>query len=344
MAVKDTNAAGADLGADSTALGNAFGARAAEAAALAQERIQQYRWVGRPASPDFMASRETTLLVSNLLVARWLITGESMNADEGAWLGLRGTLAAAEQLSIVNVTRSYLIWRDVAIDVLREEGARLETPATALERALRSVRVSADAAIMNMARTYDAETTRLRLQLAEERETFRHQALHDPLTNLPNRVLLHDRLQQAINSARRQGRLIALLLLDLDQFKSVNDVFGHECGDQVLQQVARRLESALRSSDTVARLGGDEFAIVLPDAADRPSAVATATKIVSTLGEKIELGDRAVTVGGSVGVAYYPDHGTDSDSLLAAADLAMYRAKRGARIDHAVASHVAEAT
>src|SRR5437588_9041858 len=110
-------------------LGEAFGRRAAACAAVAQQQLLERRWVGRAASREFHETRETTLLISNLLVARWLVTGESMNADEAEWLEQRGRMAAAEQLSIVNVTRSYLVWRDVAIAALSEEPARLDTPA-----------------------------------------------------------------------------------------------------------------------------------------------------------------------------------------------------------------------
>src|SRR5205807_2132867 len=147
-----------------------------------------------------------------------------------------------------------------------------------------------------MARSYDAETDRLRGKLAEERETYRHQALHDALTGLPNRVLLHDRLQQAINAARRQGRLVALLMIDLDEFKQVNDVHGHEMGDRVLREVARSLESSVRSSDTVARLAGDEFAVVLPDCPSRASAQQAAAKITQALRVPIEIGDDVLRV------------------------------------------------
>ena len=309
-------------------LGEAFGRRAEECAARAQDLLLDRRWVGRPASREFHESRITTLLISNLLVARWLITGESMTPDEAEWLEQRGRLAAAEHLSIVNVTRSYLVWRDVAIVALDEEGARLGVADDVVELARQSVRTSADSAIMRMARSYDAETDRLRTQLADEREAFRHAALHDALTGLPNRVLLHDRLQQAINAARRHRHLVALLMVDLDDFKQVNDVHGHETGDLVLRQVARRLESSVRVSDTVARLGGDEFAIVLPDASSRAAAEQAAEKIGAALRPPIAVGADAVDVGGSVGVAFYPDDGEDSDALLNVADLAMYRAKR----------------
>ena len=309
-------------------LGSAFGHQAADCAARAQQVLLKRHWVGRPASRQFLESRETTLLISNLLVARWLVTGEGMNDDEAAWLEQRGRLAAAEQLSIVNVTRSYLVWRDVAIACLDAEAGFLETPTAVLEEARDSVRRAADAAIMRMARSYDQETERLRGQLADEREAFRHAALHDPLTGLPNRVLLHDRIQQAINAARRRGGLVAVLMVDLDEFKQVNDHYGHDAGDAALDGVARCLKAAVRGSDTVARLAGDEFAVVLSDCASRLAAEQMEAKLRAALEQPIDVGGARVNVGASVGTACFPDDGEDGDGLLRAADLAMYRSKR----------------
>jgi diguanylate cyclase (GGDEF)-like protein/PAS domain S-box-containing protein len=154
-----------------------------------------------------------------------------------------------------------------------------------------------------------------------------HRALHDPLTDLPNRALLFDRLQIAIASAARENSCFALCVMDLDRFKEVNDTCGHEVGDQLLQEVARRLRSLLRESDTVARLGGDEFAILLPGA-DEEGAALTATKVRQALvfGE----GDclQVPTVSSSIGCSCFPRDGTDTGELLRKADKAMYVAKR----------------
>jgi diguanylate cyclase (GGDEF)-like protein len=302
--------------------------------------VAQHRWLGRPASPEFVSSRELAFLFSNLMIARWLIIGQTMDEEEAIWLETRGTLAAAEQLSLVNVTRSYLCWRDVAVECLAEEGRRLDTPPDVIQLAVTAVRTASDAGIMRMARTFDAETQRLREQLASERESFRHQALHDPLTSLPNRLLLHDRLQQAINAARRDGVRVALLLVDLDRFKEVNDSHGHEAGDELLCLVARRLLRQVRSSDTVARLGGDEFAIVLPHCLDVESGLRAARKIVEALGLPQSLGADVVAVEASVGVAFFPDHGEESDPLLSSADIAMYRAKRAMSSERRLSGHV----
>ncbi|HLZ68751.1 MAG TPA: EAL domain-containing protein [Dehalococcoidia bacterium] len=158
-------------------------------------------------------------------------------------------------------------------------------------------------------------------------ELLQHQALHDALTGLPNRILLQDRLQHAIRLAYRQRSPLALLFLDLDQFKEVNDRFGHHAGDQLLQQAAPRLQSALRDSDTLARLGGDEFAVVLPGARN-PEAEIVAQKIVRAFEQPFVIDGRHLTMHVSTGIALFPDHGADAETLVRHADLAMYAAKR----------------
>jgi diguanylate cyclase (GGDEF)-like protein/PAS domain S-box-containing protein len=159
-------------------------------------------------------------------------------------------------------------------------------------------------------------------------EALRIQALHDPLTGLPNRILLSDRTEQAILCAQRERQPLALLLLDLDRFKEVNDTFGHHYGDILLQQAACRLRAILRDSDTVARLGGDEFAIMLPDTYASHAAT-VAEKLAAALEDPFVVEEQPLHMKSSIGIAIYPDHGTDSRTLLRRADVAMYVAKRG---------------
>ena len=159
------------------------------------------------------------------------------------------------------------------------------------------------------------------------REELRRQALHDALTGLPNRLLFHDRARQALLDAPRARRPLALLLLDLDGFKEVNDTFGHHAGDLLLQQVAERLRGGLREGDTVARLGGDEFAVLLPGD-DRAGATVAAGKIADTLAAPVVVAGHTVRTRASIGIATYPDQGADVDMLLRWADVAMYTAKR----------------
>ncbi len=152
-------------------------------------------------------------------------------------------------------------------------------------------------------------------------------ALYDPLTSLPNRSLLHDRLAQAIAAAAREPAPLALLLMDLDGFKEVNDTFGHQAGDDVLAQVGARVREVMRASDTVARFGGDEFAILLPGA-DRACAAKISERLLRALERPFVIEGQDVEIGASIGAALYPDHGADGDRLMQRADLAMYSAKR----------------
>ena len=154
-----------------------------------------------------------------------------------------------------------------------------------------------------------------------------YQALHDALTGLPNRLLLQARLEQALAVAREQGGSAALIIMDLDRFKRINDTLGHEVGDRLLQQVCARLRRIAREADTVARLGGDEFALLLPDA-DEPAARRAAQEIQLALNDLFELGHHSFYVGGSLGIAVFPQHGADAQTLIQHADVAMYAAKR----------------
>ncbi|MBI2213561.1 MAG: EAL domain-containing protein [Acidobacteria bacterium] len=154
-----------------------------------------------------------------------------------------------------------------------------------------------------------------------------HQALHDMLTGLPNRVLLLDRLEQALHSADRESAPLALFIMDLDRFKEVNDAFGHHAGDQLLMQVGPRLRKQVRASDTVARLGGDEFAILLPNIESIQSATIAANKLLRALDAPFIVDDHAFGIGASLGIVVTPEHGTDAATLLRCADVAMYIAK-----------------
>jgi diguanylate cyclase (GGDEF)-like protein len=166
----------------------------------------------------------------------------------------------------------------------------------------------------------------LRREHTRANERVAYLAYHDPLTDLPNRALLHDRLQQAILTSRRETNCLTLLVLDLDGFKEINDALGHHAGDRVLQQVAARLLTTLRESDTVARLGGDEFAMLLP-ITDLDGGERAARKILRDFEEPFVIDGRPLVVHGSIGIAGFPAHATTSDELLQKADVAMYLAK-----------------
>lgn len=159
-----------------------------------------------------------------------------------------------------------------------------------------------------------------------QRELERH-ALHDALTGLPNRTLLLDRLEQALLAAKRLGMSVGFMVVDLDRFKEVNNTAGHQVGDALLKEVALRIQSRLRDSDTLARLGGDEFGLVLPGV-DATGAVLVARKILKILERPFVIAGQAFDVAASLGIAHFPDHGEDRDALLRNADVAMYAAKR----------------
>ena len=165
------------------------------------------------------------------------------------------------------------------------------------------------------------------LALWEQRERLRHLAHHDPLTGLPNRLLFVDRLQHAMDLARRKQQRVALLFLDLDRFKNVNDSLGHELGDRLLCQVARRLQICTRQTDTVARLGGDEFVVVLEGLTEAESAGKMARKILRLLTEPVQIEGNELYVTASIGISLFPEDGVKIEGLMRCADVAMYRAK-----------------
>jgi len=171
-------------------------------------------------------------------------------------------------------------------------------------------------------------------ELRESRELYRHMAHHDPLTGLATRTLMHDRLQNAIERARRFQKTSAILMVDLDRFKQINDYFGHSAGDQVLQAIAERIRATIRKTDSVARMGGDEFIILLNDLADGEQAESIAAKIVAALSAPVQIGKFQVPVSVSVGVCTLDntdDDAVSAEILLNHVDAAMYRAKASGR-------------
>ncbi|HZX30332.1 MAG TPA: EAL domain-containing protein [Rhodocyclaceae bacterium] len=176
---------------------------------------------------------------------------------------------------------------------------------------------------------------RLQAEIEERRQAEQrvwHVANHDALTTLPNRSLFHDRLNQALAQAKRRGEKVALVFVDLDRFKSINDTLGHHVGDELLKEVARRLQGCLRSADTVARLGGDEFVVILPGLLGGEAEVsAIVDKLRAALVQPMHLAERALHITASFGISICPEHGDDAATLMRNADIAMYHAKDGGR-------------
>jgi diguanylate cyclase (GGDEF)-like protein len=171
-------------------------------------------------------------------------------------------------------------------------------------------------------------------EVAERRrseERVNHLLAHDPLTGLPNRLLLFDRLSQALTRSQRFGTRTALMVFDIDRFKDINDGYGHPAGDRLLRDLAQRVREVIRATDTAARLGGDEFALVAPDLTDRQQPLLLAQRLMEACRPAFDLGEGRLPVSISLGAALFPDYAQDADSLLRAADLALYAAKAGGR-------------
>jgi diguanylate cyclase (GGDEF)-like protein len=176
-----------------------------------------------------------------------------------------------------------------------------------------------------------SRTARMAASLQKANADLKHMVLHDPLTQLPNRLLLEDRIGQAIGACRRSATRCAVLFVDLDRFKTVNDSLGHFVGDELLRAIAERLRSTIRSEDTVSRLGGDEFVVLLRQIQDEADVMAVASKIVETVSVPVLIQGREFCVTPSIGVTFYPDHGTTAQALITNADAAMYHVKKSGR-------------
>jgi diguanylate cyclase len=212
--------------------------------------------------------------------------------------------------------------------VLRKPAEPIEVLqcATALSRKWENDRLVREQVL----RLEEVVTTRTR-GLEAANQQLRHLATHDALTGLPNRVLLDDRLQQAIVHAYRDRRSFALLVCDLDRFKLINDSLGHRAGDELLQEVARRLNASVRTTDTVARLGGDEFVLIGTSVCDPDDAADLAVRVIDSLQAPVRIADIDIHTSPSIGIAMYPDDGASIQALLAHADAAMYSAKQHGR-------------
>lgn len=187
--------------------------------------------------------------------------------------------------------------------------------------------------------------SRLAQQIARLRKDLtdmEFRATHDPLTELPNRLLFRDRLLQAIAAAERRDLQVAVLYIDLDNMKQVNDSHGHTVGDQLLKEIGKRLAASVRESDTVARLGGDEFAVIQTDINDQNDAAHMAKKLLQAINTNYDHQGQLIYPGASVGISLFPEHTKSVDTLLSLADSAMYEAKRSNETDRiAIFSNIA---
>jgi diguanylate cyclase (GGDEF)-like protein len=251
--------------------------------------------------------------------------------------GLRRALADASwDLAIADYTMPSFSGMK-ALSIVRERGIDLpfifvsgtigeDVAVSAMKQGAHDYIIKGNLARLAPAVDRELREAAVRRERTRANERVSYLAYHDPLTDLPNRSLLRDRLQQAILTSRREDKPTSLLILDLDGFKEINDALGHHAGDRVLQQVAARLRRTLRETDTVARLGGDEFALLLP-LTDIDGAELTARKVLQELDQLFILDGRPLVVDGSIGIAGFPIHASNGQELLQRADAAMYVAK-----------------
>ena len=263
-----------------------------------------------------------------LAVADYLETGEVITQERSEAWDKNGAAPLMGGISLSEVTKSYLRWRDLCRSAVREEAERLGADPRVVSTCVGVVELGTDVSLVRMAKRFEITREALEAALEENQERLEHQAMHDPLTGLANRALLIDRLVQALRATQRRTTRSAVLFLDLDYFKSVNDAAGHSAGDQLLVAVAERLKEVVRPTDTVARLGGDEFIVMCDDLTDPElEGVAVAERIASRLAEPFNLAGNEIYVAASVGVAPSAQ-GDNAEELIERADQAMYRAKQ----------------
>ena len=264
-------------------------------------------------------------------LAEALAAAESRNVD--VMLLLLDASDAPRMSSLARARLSAPLLPIVVMSDLDDEAVALR----ALQNGARGYLVRSETSSRLLVTTLGAalESHRMILQLNTARERARHLATHDQLTGLANRSLFHDRLEQAVAGARRGRQKLAVLFVDLDGFKSINDTLGHAVGDGLLRGIARRIASCLRETDTAARLGGDEFAVMLTNLGNELDAATVARKIVAALGEPLQFRQQTTTIRCSIGIATFPRDAQDAEALLKRSDTAMYHAKQrgGSRFD-----------
>jgi diguanylate cyclase (GGDEF)-like protein len=288
--------------------------RSPEAASAADLRVQN----------DILRTTE----MSTLAIVQYLSDGRLQSAEHARFIAATGKAPLRDTIVLAELTKLYLYWRDVTIAVLTEEAAGLGLSADLSNEAVAIVRGGSDGSIVRMTKEFDAERGHLQRELGIEQARLEHHAFHDALTGLPNRRLFFDRLSHALEISHRHKSGVGLLFADVDQFKSVNDRFGHDVGDRVLVEVAERLVRTARDADTIARLGGDEFIVLFEQLRDPQSeGIALAERIAKALGEPITTSDLELHASVSIGIAV-TTCGGDADRIIRRADDAMYVAKR----------------
>lgn len=261
----------------------------------------------------------------------FIATGETATPAEWRQIAAPGRASADEQISLADITKLYLSWRDVAIGAVRDQARRAAIDDCSLARAEDAIRIGCDSSLVRTAKQFDTRRGELLGELAQERARLAHLARHDVLTGLPNRRSLFEELGQVVESCSARRQAAAVLFIDLDDFKAVNDRQGHSTGDRLLSEVAGRLARVTRPGDTVARFGGDEFVVLCSELNDPEiEAARVADRIHLALAEPFIINGRRHVVAASIGISIV---GADDDPerVLSAADAAMYAIKHAGR-------------
>jgi diguanylate cyclase (GGDEF)-like protein len=323
--------AGEDLG----RLGEALKARVGDVLAETVERTAS----GEAIDGVVQESFERICNSSTIAVARW-IAGEGMavaiEAGRETW-EIFAELAAHRAASLNEVTRRCYWWRNVMAEILQDSATQLGVSRDTLYEALNILQLSLEFSVLRMCECYEAERRLTDEELARREEELSFLATHDPLTGLPNRTLILDRVEQMLVRSHRSQAPVGALFIDLDNFKSINDTLGHGVGDELLQAVAARLDGVVRATDALGRLGGDEFVVISEDLSLATGPELVAERLLDALKPPFKLGkdkQSRVTVTASIGIAS-GEH-TSAEELLRDADIAMYRAKWDGKNRHVV--------
>jgi diguanylate cyclase (GGDEF)-like protein len=308
-------------------LGEALKARIGD---VLERTVAQTVGSGEVVDAVVQESFERICTSSTIAVARW-IAGEGMavaiEAGRETW-EIFAELAAHRAASLNEVTRRCYAWRNVAVEVLTESAIELGVGRDTLAQALNILQLSLEFSVLRMCESYEAERRLTDEELARREEELSFLATHDPLTGLPNRTLILDRVEQMLSRSRRIQTPVAALFVDLDNFKDINDTLGHAVGDELLRAVTARLSGVVRDNDALGRLGGDEFVVISEELTLEVGPELIAERLLEALKEPFKLGEdkqTRVSVTASIGISA-GDH-TSAEELLREADIAMYRAK-----------------
>jgi diguanylate cyclase (GGDEF)-like protein len=323
---------GEDLG----RLGEALKARIGD---VLKETVARTSASGEVVDAVVQESFERICNSSTIAVARW-IAGEgievAVEAGRETW-EIFAELAAHRAASLNEVTRRCYWWRNVMAEILKDCATQLDVSPDTLSQALNILQLSLEFSVLRMCESYETERRLTDEELARREEELSFLATHDPLTGLPNRTLILDRVEQMLARSRRSQTPVAALFVDLDNFKSINDTLGHGVGDELLCAVAARLDGVIRGADTLGRLGGDEFVVISEELSLAAGPEVIAERLLDALQQPFNLGankETRLTVTASVGIAA-GDHAL-AEELLRDADIAMYRAKWDGKNRYAV--------